>query len=309
MMMTERGVVAPAAGGSVLAQFDAILAAAVPELTGRVQAVKFDADTGRLGVVPDALAVGTKLRWSVPKLIAAANDTVPNAHVHAVHALAPAPTKTSPATAAPVPASQPTAPAAPVERGTSPDGYRRAIKAHRQAARPSLADPAIAEAVEWQTAAVRELSRRAFPEPDVVPDDAPAPIDQVVPRGAPALLAQTRPGGKILLTLSGWLYGYARVLLTVADDGTAERHMLGGTVSFMSARTHVASTFGTQPTGPRACRGRPGPRGTAPGGLQPQARKRSTCDSWPKARCPTRRWSPSAKPFTWSMSSPGSCPL
>jgi hypothetical protein len=27
----------------------------------------------------------------------------------------------------------------------------------------------------------------------------------------PALLAQTRPGGKILLTLSGWLYGYARV--------------------------------------------------------------------------------------------------
>jgi hypothetical protein len=28
-----------------------------------------------------------------------------------------------------------------------------------------------------------------------------------------ALLAQARPGGKILLTLSGWLYGYARALL------------------------------------------------------------------------------------------------
>ncbi|WP_030786113.1 ATP-grasp peptide maturase system methyltransferase [Streptomyces sp. NRRL S-920] len=60
----------------------------------------------------------------------------------------------------------------------------------------------------------------------------------------PALLAQVRPGGKILLTLSGWLYGYARVLLTVNDDGTAEGRLLGGTVSFMSARTHAAPAFG-----------------------------------------------------------------
>ncbi|XXZ53143.1 ATP-grasp peptide maturase system methyltransferase (plasmid) [Streptomyces cavourensis] len=60
----------------------------------------------------------------------------------------------------------------------------------------------------------------------------------------PALLAQTRPGGKILLTLSGWLYGYARVLLTVAEDGTAEGQLLPGTVSFMSARTHAAPVFG-----------------------------------------------------------------
>ncbi|BBB00069.1 putative O-methyltransferase [Actinacidiphila reveromycinica] len=60
----------------------------------------------------------------------------------------------------------------------------------------------------------------------------------------PALLAQVRPGGKILLTLSGWLYGHARVLLTVAEDGTAEGRLLGGTVSFMSARTHAAPAFG-----------------------------------------------------------------
>ncbi|MFC4328483.1 ATP-grasp peptide maturase system methyltransferase [Streptomyces andamanensis] len=60
----------------------------------------------------------------------------------------------------------------------------------------------------------------------------------------PALLAQTRPGGKILLTLSGWLYGYARVLLTVGADGTAEGDLLGGTVSFMSARTHAPPAFG-----------------------------------------------------------------
>ena len=36
--------------------------------------------------------------------------------------------------------------------------------------------PGITEAVERQKRAMRELSRRAFPEPDVVPDDAPAPI-------------------------------------------------------------------------------------------------------------------------------------
>ncbi|WP_367869753.1 methyltransferase domain-containing protein, partial [Streptomyces prasinopilosus] len=51
-----------------------------------------------------------------------------------------------------------------------------------------------------------------------------APFDRVVAACSfravpPALVAQTRPGGKILLTLSGWLYGYARVLLTVAGDG------------------------------------------------------------------------------------------
>jgi methyltransferase of ATP-grasp peptide maturase system len=60
----------------------------------------------------------------------------------------------------------------------------------------------------------------------------------------PALLAQARPGGKILLTLSGWLYGYARVLLTVNGDSTAEGQLLGGTVSFMAARTHAAPAFG-----------------------------------------------------------------
>ncbi|WP_331720690.1 DciA family protein (plasmid) [Streptomyces sp. NBC_01178] len=177
-MLTERGMVAPAAGGSILAQFDAILAAAVPELAGRVQGVAFDAETGRLDVVPDAPAVGTKLRWSAPKLIAAANERVRGANVRALHVLAPAPMKAGPATAAADSAPQPAPPAVPVERRTPPDGYRRAIEAHRQAAPPSRVDPGIAQAVERQTAAMRELSRRAFPEPPSVPDDALAPIDQ-----------------------------------------------------------------------------------------------------------------------------------
>ncbi|MCO6009332.1 ATP-grasp peptide maturase system methyltransferase [Actinoallomurus purpureus] len=76
-----------------------------------------------------------------------------------------------------------------------------------------------------------------------------APVDRIV--GAcsfravpPALVAQARPGGKILLTLSGWLYGYARVLLTVTDQHTAEGPLLPGTISFMAARTHAAPAFG-----------------------------------------------------------------
>lgn len=70
-----------------------------------------------------------------------------------------------------------------------------------------------------------------------------APFDRIVAacsvRDIPASwLAQTTPGGKILTTLSGWLYGYARVLLTVTDSHTAEGPLLPGTISFMAARTH-----------------------------------------------------------------------
>ncbi|MEU7031414.1 DUF721 domain-containing protein [Streptomyces sp. NPDC046275] len=65
MMMTERGLVAPATGGSVLAQWETILAVAAPELAGHVQAVKFAVDTGRLDVAPDAPAYATKTRWCV----------------------------------------------------------------------------------------------------------------------------------------------------------------------------------------------------------------------------------------------------
>ncbi|MDJ0465978.1 DciA family protein [Streptomyces sp. H27-C3] len=178
MMMTEGGMVAPAAGGSVLAQFDAILAAAAPELAGRVKATAFDVASGRLDVVPDAPAVGTQLRWSAPKLIAAANEKVSGANVRALHVMAPAPVKAGPATVAAEPAPHPTAPAVPVERRTPPDGYRRALEAHREAVVPSRVDPGIAAAVERQDAAMREMSRHAFSEPPAVPDDAPAPIDQ-----------------------------------------------------------------------------------------------------------------------------------
>ncbi|MCF3179994.1 DUF721 domain-containing protein [Streptomyces polychromogenes] len=178
-MMTERGMVAPAAGGSVLADFAAILAAAVPELAGRAHAVAFDADTGRLDVVPETSAAGTTLRWSAPKLIAAANQRVQGANVRAVHVLAASAVKAGPGTTVAADRDpQPSAPTAPVPRRTPPEGYRRAIEAHRQAAVPSRVDSGIADAVERQTRAMRELSRRAFPDPPSVSNDAPAPIEQ-----------------------------------------------------------------------------------------------------------------------------------
>jgi methyltransferase of ATP-grasp peptide maturase system len=70
-----------------------------------------------------------------------------------------------------------------------------------------------------------------------------APYDRIVAacsvRKIPATwTAQTRPGGKILTTLSGWMHGYGRVLLTVAGDGSASGPLLPGTISFMAARVH-----------------------------------------------------------------------
>ncbi|MFE4793507.1 hypothetical protein ACFRFL_00035 [Streptomyces sp. NPDC056708] len=55
--------------------------AAAPEPAGRVQAVGFDGDPGRLDVAPDAPAYGTKLRWIAPKLVAAANAKVSGANL------------------------------------------------------------------------------------------------------------------------------------------------------------------------------------------------------------------------------------
>ncbi|MEV5672808.1 DciA family protein [Streptomyces sp. NPDC052503] len=88
-MLTARGLSAPAASGTVLARFNVVLAAVAPELAGRIRAVGFDADTGRLDVVKSTPAAATKLRWTIPKLVAAANTHVLGGPVRAVHVLAP----------------------------------------------------------------------------------------------------------------------------------------------------------------------------------------------------------------------------
>ncbi|GGY78974.1 hypothetical protein GCM10010363_69890 [Streptomyces omiyaensis] len=185
MMMTERGLVAPAAGGSVLAQWEAILAAAAPELAGHVQAVGFDADTGRLDVAPDAPAYATKTRWCASKLIEAANRAVSGVNVRAVNVLAPATraaaTATSPAAADDL-APQPVAPAGPVKtRESASAGYRRALAAHHAVAPPRQEDPAMATAVVVRKEQVRRgLDERAVPDIDQEQkDEAPASPEAV----------------------------------------------------------------------------------------------------------------------------------
>jgi methyltransferase of ATP-grasp peptide maturase system len=53
-----------------------------------------------------------------------------------------------------------------------------------------------------------------------------------------AWMEQTRPGGLILVTVSGWLHGSGLALLRVTDEDTAEGRFLPGDVSFMPARPH-----------------------------------------------------------------------
>ncbi|WP_234422104.1 DciA family protein [Streptomyces sp. CB00316] len=177
-MMTERGMVAPAAGGSVLASFDTILAAVVPELAGRVQAVAFDAGTGRLDVVPDVPACGTQLRWSAPKLVAEANERVSGANVRALHVLTPAPVTPAPLRQPPKwPRGRPR----PSRRCSG--GLRRRATAvrSRRTARPRCRPGSTRASSRRWSGRTRRRGRcpsRAFPEPPVVPNDAPAPIDQ-----------------------------------------------------------------------------------------------------------------------------------
>ncbi|WP_432171189.1 DciA family protein [Streptomyces sp. 1222.5] len=172
-LVTERAWELPAAGATLRARWEAI----APELAGHVAAVSYDADSEQLTVCPESAAWATKARLEQTRIIAAANKSAGRTVVRALRILAPGAVPVSePANADPEPAATPAGP--PRTRETASDGYRRALAAHQEAAPPSRVDPHIAAAVERQTAAMRELSRRAFPEPDAVPDGAPSPIEQ-----------------------------------------------------------------------------------------------------------------------------------
>ncbi|MGW6706863.1 DciA family protein [Streptomyces sp. NPDC054956] len=173
-LVTERAWELPAAGASLRERWAAI----APDLAGHIAAVAYDPDSGRLTLCPESTAWATKARMEQTRVIAAANKAAGRTAVSALRILPPGAASTpDPASAAPVdPADG--AVGSVRTRETACEGYHRALAAHQEAAPPRRVDPGIAEAVERQSAVMRELSRRAFPEPDVAADDAPAPIDQ-----------------------------------------------------------------------------------------------------------------------------------
>ncbi|MFM9584230.1 DUF721 domain-containing protein [Streptomyces caniscabiei] len=171
-LVTERAWELPAAGATLRERWAAI----APELAGHVAAVSYDADSGQLTVCPESAAWATKARLEQTRIIAAANKSAGRTVVRDLRILAPGSIPASePGDIAPTAPDAPTGPAK--TREAACDGYHRALAAHREAASPSRMDPGIAEAVERQNRAMRELSRRAFPDPETVPDDAPAPIE------------------------------------------------------------------------------------------------------------------------------------
>lgn len=176
-LMADRAWELPAAGGSVLDRWPDIAATVAPQLPHHVAAVAFHPETGQLDLRPDSPAYATQLRLITARIVATANSTVGTDAVRTVRVLspgaAPAP-RTASEAPAPMDASQ--APVKTREMGSA--GFHQALAAHQAVVPPSRVDPSIAEAVERQTAAMRELSRRAFPEPEAAAEDAPAPIEQ-----------------------------------------------------------------------------------------------------------------------------------
>ncbi|MFI1510204.1 DciA family protein [Streptomyces sp. NPDC020597] len=175
-LMADRAWEVPAAGGTVLDRWPDIAAAISPQLASHVTAVAFHPETRQLDLRPDSPAYATQLRLNSARIVATANSTVGTDAVHTARVLpvggAPAPRATEPAPAAAA------GPKAPVKtRELASDGYRQALAAHQAVAPARRVDPGIAEAVERQTRAMRELSRRAFPEPEVSLDDQPTPLE------------------------------------------------------------------------------------------------------------------------------------
>ncbi|MFF4534230.1 DciA family protein [Streptomyces sp. NPDC001407] len=175
-LMTDRAWELPATGGSILDHWPDIAATIAPNLPHHVAAVAFHPETGQLDLRPDSPAYGTQLRLLSARIVAAANEAAGTQAVRSIRVL-PVGAVSQEHTVQSAPEA-PAASEAPVKtRETTSPGYKAALAAHRSVAPARRVDPGIAAAVERQTAAMRELSRRAFP--DAEPADVPAPLEAV----------------------------------------------------------------------------------------------------------------------------------
>ncbi|MFE6053207.1 ATP-grasp peptide maturase system methyltransferase [Kitasatospora sp. NPDC056446] len=131
-----------------------------------------------------------------------------------------------------------------LEIGTG-TGYSTALGAHRLGEENIVSvevDPGVAER------AATALKTAGYTPHLVVGDGlaghgARAPYDRLIATCAVRTLPypwlhQVRPGGKILVTFSGWQFGYGLALLTVTGPGEAFGRFLPGHISFMIARPH-----------------------------------------------------------------------
>lgn len=164
-LMSDRAWDLPAAGGTVLDRWPDIAAGISPQLPNHVTAVSFHPETGQLDLRPDSSAYATQLRLISARIVATVNSAVGTDAVRSIRVL--------PAGAAPAPRTAQSAPAAaampeaPVKtRETASAGYKEALAVHQAVASSPRTDLSIAEAAERQTRAMRQLSRRAFPEPE-----------------------------------------------------------------------------------------------------------------------------------------------
>lgn len=131
-----------------------------------------------------------------------------------------------------------------LEIGTG-TGYSTALGAHRlgDASLTSIEyDPKLAEAAATAIKAAG-YSPRLIIGDGLLGDPDGGPYHRLIATCAvryvpPPWLHQMKPGGRILVTLSGWSYGFGLALLDVAGPEEATGRFLPGYTSFMIARPH-----------------------------------------------------------------------
>ncbi|MFJ2218276.1 DciA family protein [Streptomyces sp. NPDC101062] len=133
-LIAERGWESPAAGGTVMDQWEAI---ATPQIAEKLQAVAFDKNTGQLDLLPVSNAWATQARLISAQLIQQCNERVGTETVRRIRVLPPGAHAAGADEEPPVPAP------APQPRGESRTketaGYHRALEALATAPAPKQA--------------------------------------------------------------------------------------------------------------------------------------------------------------------------